>query len=346
MIDNDTSHKLGQKLKTYLSTKWINSFIKGIVLILVFWALYHQIFQKENLEELWDTFLASQSSFRWPWLALVLVLMPLNWTFETLKWYTLVRSFTEISFNKAFQGVLLGVMVSMFTPNRIGEYGGRILVVQAEHNWRAVIATLVGSFSQLLVLLSFGIFGCTFFVSNYLSLEPFLLRSFIIIGLALVGILVFCFFNIDLLVPIAKRIPFNDKLKSYLRHLLVLKNYSSKVLGEALIFSVLRYVVYCLQYYFILQFFGIQVGLLAAFSGICTIYLIQTSVPLPPLMGLVARGEIAIFVWSLFEANEISILASTFGLFIINLSIPALLGVGVIVKINVIKSLGYENENH
>lgn len=346
MTYNDTSHKLGQKLKTYLSSKWINYFIKGIILILLFWTLYKQIFQKENIEELWSTFLASQSSFRWPWLALVLVLMPLNWTFETLKWRTLVRSFTEISFIKAFQGILLGVMVSMFTPNRIGEYGGRILVVQAEHNWRAVIATLVGSFSQLLVLLSFGILGCTFFVSNYLSLEPFLLRSFIIIGQALVGILVFCFFNIDLLVPIAKRIPFNDKLKSYLRHLLVLKNYSGKVLGEVLIFSVLRYVVYCLQYYFILQFFGIQVGLLAAFSGICTIYLIQTSVPLPPLMGLVARGEIAVFVWSFFEANEISILAATFGLFIINLSIPALLGVGVIVKINVIKSLGYENENN
>lgn len=329
----------------FLSKKRINWLIKGIIIALLLFTLYKQVLLKENLDSLWQAFLQNQHSTNWPWLLLVFLFMPVNWVFETLKWKILVREFMPITFWRALQAILLGVTVSMFTPNRIGEYGGRILMVNAEYNWRAVIATLVGSFSQLLVLLSFGLIGCTFFVNQYLDFEPFLLRSFLIIGLGLIALLLFGFFNIDLLIPIARRIPFHEKLKSYLRHLLVLQHYSSRILGGALIFSVLRYVVYTLQYYFILKFFGIQVSLLNALAGISTIFLIQTSVPLPPLMGILARGEIALFIWSFFGANEISILAATFGLFIINLSIPALLGVVVIVKINVLKSLGYENEN-
>ncbi len=324
--------------------------IKAIIAALLLFTLYRQIVQKENLEALWRSFIESQNSNRWPWLLCVILLMPVNWAFESLKWRALVRTFVQISFWKALQAILMGVTISMFTPNRIGEYGGRILMVDPEYNWRAVIATLVGSLSQLLVLLSFGLIGTTFFINWYLSLKPFLLASFLILGASLIGLLLFGFFNIDLLVPIAKRLPFlrnsKPKIKSYLRHLLVLQHYSSKILGVALLFAVLRYGVYSLQYYFILMFFGIEVDLGSALAGISMIYLIQTSVPLPPLMGLLARGEIALFVWSFFDANELSILAATFSLFIINLSIPAFLGVIVIVKINVLKSLGYEKENN
>jgi len=116
----------------------------------------------------------------------------------------------------------------------------------------------------------------------------------------------------------------------------------------ALLYATMRYGVYTFQYYLMLRFYGIDAPVLAALSGIATIYLMQTSIPVPPLFGLFARGEIALFVWGFFSTNELNILAASFTLFLINLSIPALLGSVFIVQTNVMKSLGYENDqtNH
>jgi len=57
---------------------------------------------------------------------------------------------------------------------------------------------------------------------------------------------------------------------------------------------------------------------------------------------MLTRGELGILVWHNFEANPLAILAASLALFIINLAIPALLGVMVIVKTNITKSLNDE----
>jgi len=87
---------------------------------------------------------------------------------------------------------------------------------------------------------------------------------------------------------------------------------------------------------------GVDVPFGAAFAGIATIFLVQTGIPLPLAGSLLARAEIALFMWGTFDANELSILAATFGLFIINLALPALLGAVFIVKINEPKTIDYE----
>jgi hypothetical protein len=71
-------------------------------------------------------------------------------------------------------------------------------------------------------------------------------------------------------------------------------------------------------------------------AGIATIFLVQASVPLPPAMGLLARSEIALFVWGFFTQDHVDILAATFSLFVINIAVPALLGLVFIVQVNII----------
>ena len=122
----------------------------------------------------------------------------------------------------------------------------------------------------------------------------------------------------------------------------MIRRFTRRQLAEALLLAFARYSVYCLQYYLMIRFFGISAPLIGALSGIATIFLFQATVPLPPVAALLARGEAALLVWAPFSANELSILGATFGLFILNLAFPALLGVMFIVKINVLKSLGYD----
>ena len=332
------------RLKKLFQNRQINILIKVLVVALVIWVLYRQVFLRENIDELWLAFRQNFTKVKMPWLIVAVLLMPVNWVLETCKWRVLIRNFSDLTFSESFKAVWAGVTFSIFTPNRIGAYGGRILFVKPEHNWKAVIATLVGSFAQLMVLMGMGLLGLIYFASQYLELDAYVLRSTFFIGLALVCLMVFCFFNVDLIVPLAKRLPFINYLKRFAKDLSVLRNYSSRELAEALGFALLRYLTYSLQYFLLLRFFGIEVALLPALAGIASIYLIQTSLPVMPLLGIFARVEIALFVWGMFSENELSILASTFGLWILNVVIPALIGTFLIANINVLKSLGYESE--
>ncbi len=325
--------------------KYLNDLIKTLVVVLLLWVLYRQVFGRENIAEIWAVFQQKLMQGNQWYLIATILLMPLNWLFETLKWRVLIRKFEQHSVWQSYKAILSGVTFSIFTPNRIGEYGGRILLVKPENNWKAVVATLVGSFSQLLALLSMGLLGLVYFVSHFWEVETFALRGIEVIGFALIALMLFCFYNIDLIIPIAKRIPYIHKLKRFVKDVSVLKTYGNRELTGALFYAYARYFTYALQYYLLLLFFGIQVSAIAAFGGIATIFLVQTSIPLPPLWDLLARGEVALQIWGLFDANEISILAATFSLWVINLIIPSLIGTIFIININVLKSLGYGQDN-
>lgn len=325
--------------------KYFNLFLKAIIAGLLAWAIYRQVFAQENFTDLWKTF---TWYFTYPnllWLLAVVCLAPLNLALEALKWQQLIKNFSNLSFWKTLQAILAGTTIAIFTPNRVGEYGGRILFMQKDQGWKAVIATMVGSLSQLLALLSVGLAGAVYFSINYLNPETYIIPVVILLGASFIGMLFFTFFNIDLIVPLAKRIPHIHKVKKYLRHLTVLKHYRSQELGCALLYAFLRYFTYSFQYYLLLQFYDIPAPLLAGMAGIATIFLVQASVPLPPVMGLLARGEIALYIWGFFAENQVNILAATFSLFVINIAVPALLGLVCIAQVNIIKFFGYENDS-
>ncbi|MBI1225131.1 MAG: hypothetical protein GC192_07810 [Bacteroidetes bacterium] len=327
-----------------LNRKFLNSALKLLIAALLGWAIYRQVFAKQQVEELWA---ALVRDFVYPnllWLVAVVLLAPLNLALEAMKWRQLISGFSNLSFWQTFKAVLAGTSIAIITPNRVGEYGGRVLFVEEGQGWKSVIATMVGSLAQLLALLSVGLVGAVFFSVKFLQPEPYLILVSISLGAAFLGLLLFTYFNIDVMVPLAKRIPYIDRFKKPLRHLTVLRHYHKKELGRALGFAFLRYFTYASQYYLLLQFYGVPAPYLLGMAGIATIFLVQASVPLPPAMGLLARGEIALFVWGFFTQDHVDILAATFSLFVINIAVPALLGLVFIVQVNILKSIGFENK--
>lgn len=327
-----------------MKKKFLNLALKLLIAALLGWAIYRQVFAKQQVDELWG---ALVRHFTYPnllWLVAVVLLAPLNMALEALKWRQLISGFSKLSFWQTFKAILAGTSIAIITPNRVGEYGGRVLFVEEGQGWKSVIATMVGSLAQLLALLSVGMVGGVFFAVKFLEPEPYLVPVSISLGAAFLAMLFFGYFNIDVVVPLAKRIPYIDRFKKQLRHITVLRHYHRRELGRALGFAYLRYFVYSTQYYLLLQFFGVPAPWLLGMAGIATIFLVQASVPLPPAMGLLARGEIALFVWGFFTQDHVDILAATFSLFVINIAVPALLGLVFIIQLNILKSIGYEKE--
>jgi len=334
--------KRGKRAVDYIrKRRRLNLLIKLIVGSLLMWALYVQVIAKENISEIWTTFQNELQGGQLWLLGLVFLLMPLNWSLETLKWQRLIQTIEKIPFLRAFQGILAGVTLSIFTPNRLGEYGGRILVVKPENKIATVVATAVGSFSQWVVLLVAGMAGLSYFVSEKVEVEYLVLLGTAISAIMLSLLLILFYLNVDLAIPLCKKIPY---IRRFVRHFEVLNRYTAANLLTVLFISASRYFVYSLQYYLLLLFFGIEVPFLLGLSSIALIFFVQTSVPLPPVYGLAVRGNIALRVWAFFTANTLGILSSTFGLWLINVILPALVGMLFISSLNILKSFGYEEK--
>lgn len=326
------------KIRSFLSKptyrRWIVALFKILLLILLAWAIYHQVFGRKDLETVLTGFNEHFSWHRVGWIVLAMVMMPVNWGLETIKWRYLLLPELRLSFQGALVSVLAGISVSLFTPNRIGEYGGRLLLIPSSKSWLGLSATFVGSLAQWVALLLGGSWGLSLVG---LDLWPAVAGYYSKYGLLLWGIaliLPILYLHIGYLAEWLKGREWLNKSKWSQRIKLQsgLKSYKREKLAWVLGIAFCRYLTYSCQYLFLLYGFGFDLDPILALAGIALIFFIQSSVPMPPFMALLARGELAILLWAAYGANELVVLASTFTLFIINLIVPALLGGAVIVK--------------
>ena len=98
--------------------------------IWLFYSLYKQIRDQTNLHQ--SILLMKEAPFgkmAWKFWA-VIVMVFINWGLEARKWQVLLEPIQKMSFIRAFKSVLGGLALSLNTPNRMGEYGGRILYVK------------------------------------------------------------------------------------------------------------------------------------------------------------------------------------------------------------------------
>ncbi len=333
--------KIIRKEDSKYRKKRFNLLLKGSIILLLSLSIYWKIGYQEHPADLWTAFLEALKTSYWPYLLAVFLLMPLNWILETLKWRQFITK--RLSFWEAQKATLAGVTVALFTPNRIGDYGGRVLLVKAKDNWATLVATMAGNYCQLVILITGGVIGLSYFGQQYLTKDWETLRNLIPLAIVFLMVLWSLPLTFSYFSRFLKRLENYRWIAPFIRNFRALEEMPRVSLFKSLFFAAIRYVVYSLQYYLILQFYGISIPFFDALAGIFTIFFIQTSVPLPPVSALLARGQIAMLIWTPFGANSISILAATFTLFIINLLIPAFFGLIYIIKTNTIKSLGYEN---
>ena len=95
--------------------------------------------------------------------AAVMLLMVVNWSLEAIKWKISVKDIQQVSFLKALRAVLSGVSFSVSTPNRVGEYLGRVLYMDDGNRLKTISITIVGSISQLIITLLMGAIGLIVF---------------------------------------------------------------------------------------------------------------------------------------------------------------------------------------
>lgn len=307
----------------------------------LFYSLYRQIRTQPHLHESWQMIKDApigKDAFYF-WLAFILVFV--NWGIEGMKWKYLMKPLEDMPFGRAFRSVLSGVTLSINTPNRIGEYGGRMLYVGEGNKLKSISLSIVGSISQLIITMTAGCAGLFYLLyflipteESIMGLSLFWIRVMLIITLMFtLGLFIF-FFRMPWLIKILEKLPAARKVLPYVS---ALEQFDIKLLLSLLAMSLFRYIIFILQYLLLWKVAGVAIHPLSGAWLITVLFLVMAIVPSFAIADLGIRGQFSVALFGLFSSNTIGIISTTFGIWILNLFIPALAGSIMILSVKFFK---------
>jgi len=317
---------------------FVNYFLGPLLFIWLSWSIYNQIRRQSNLSLSWQHI---TESFHSPMVwnsVVVILLMVLNWSIEAWKWKLAVSRIQEISFNKAFRAVLSGVSFSVSTPNRVGEYVGRVMYMDDGNRLRAISLTMICSMSQLIVTLAMGIVGLVYMMPRINAAEfvaGFWVKTLLYaVVTALIFLTVF-YFRLAWIVKWIDRIPGSSRFAWLIN---AIENINATMLLRLLSLSVIRYSVFGIQYYLLFRLFGVEMGWWQGFWAISITFLVLAIIPTIALLEVVQRSTVALKIFGLLTTNELGIGLTTITVWFINLIIPALAGSLLILGIKIFRN--------
>lgn len=258
-----------------------------------------------------------------------LLLSVLNWSIEAKKWQFIVADIQEISFKEAFKNVLVGIVLGMFTPNRVGEIGGKAFYLDKKNKLKGAVAASLGSFAQLTITVIVGIFGIATLLFFLKSFE-FTNSNFWAIIFSIIGFVsLIIFFKIDKIVYYFSKFKIFKKISPQIE---ILNEYSKIKLLKILLLSLSRYIVFVFQFYLLLRFFNVQIDFFIAIAGIFTVFLLINILPNIVIADLGIRGSVSMFVLGQFASNVQGILLASIFLWIINILLPSFVGQFFLIK--------------
>jgi len=318
---------------------FLNYILGPLLFIWLSWSIFEQIRNQPHLEDSWLNIKTSFTDTRIINFFLVIVLMFVNWSLEALKWKISVKSVQPVSFARSLKAIFSGVSFSITTPNRIGEYFGRMLYMKEGNRLKVISLTILGSLSQLIVTILFGLLGLLILQFNIDELNlPTWLQWVKNIGIAgaIVGlfILTVFYFRIGWLVKWIDKIP---AIKKYIWLINELEKADTTLLLRLLSISILRYFVFATQYFLLFNFFGVEINWWQGFWGIAIVFFIMAIIPTIELFEVVGKAFITQEIFAIFTANTLAIGFVTTTIWFINLVVPAAIGSLLILGIKFFK---------
>lgn len=293
--------------------------LKISIIAIAWWYVVYKIINMPH-----DAFLVFNNPlFSVSVLVFVVLLMFVNWLIESYKWKRLAEKIQPISFFTSLQAVCIGMPLALVTPNRIGEIGGRSLVLQ-EHKKKTMLATFIGSIVQLITTLLFGIVGFILYIvfaqaQNTVSNAGYVAIASVIISIVLYKVLR----NTVLIKKMGMRILGRRKYVSLVH---TYAKYSRADILHVFVFSISRYVIFSGQFMLLAHMFLPEITFVQLCISVFLTYFFTTVIPTSVLGEVGIRGSVAMVVFGMFTTHEITIFQVSMLLWIINIVPPTLYG--------------------
>lgn len=311
--------------------KYFNYGIKLTIVGLAFWFIYSKVTNQKNLLE-FKYLINNLDESRMYWtITIVVLLMFLNWFFEVFKWQYLIKELEKISIWRAIKSVFCGLTWAIFTPNRIGEYGGRILLLKPENRARGAVFMGVGLFAQLVLTSIFGALGIAWFVSTFLdtpsAVEFGVWILAIIYGLAFVLL----YFNVHWVDYLVNKIGFLQRIQPFFD---VLRNVTITQLSNVLLLSTIRFLIFTSQYVILMIVMLPDMALLPMVLMIFILFFVQSALPTLDIFDFSVRSFVASNLYAYITTQDIAVMAIVSFIWFVNLILPAIIGSVFVLNVN------------
>lgn len=305
-----------------ISTKSIITVLKWAIIAVAYLFLAYKLMTFDKYDDLREEWIKMPVSRVW-WLVYVMALLPFNWLFETIKWRKMVSSIEAMSWTTAIQGILAGISTGFFTPNRVGEMVGRIAFLLPSNRKAGVTLSLVNSMTQNTVMAVFGIPACIYFFAKTQGSMETDMAGFLLL---MIGV-VFGFIALYAALPsIGKNLSESNLSKKAKEFIFCLSYYTKKDLAIIMGLSVVRYWIFCIQFYCMLQFFGVHLNISQAFVAIPANYLLVTFTPSLAFSEAAVRSSSALLFIGAYSGKVVHIALAGISIWAVNFIIPMVLG--------------------
>ncbi|MBC7448278.1 MAG: flippase-like domain-containing protein [Hymenobacteraceae bacterium] len=330
----------GARASTGGARRWLGYLAKALILGLTLAALYEAVLGAPTVGAAWRALVArtlTNGSARWL-LGAAVMLVPLNWGLEARKWQALARRVEPLGFGAAGRAVLLGLTLGFSTPNRVGDYAARVLLLRSRRRLDALGSVFLGRFAQLVVTAGAGSVGAGYFlISHHLRGFP-LVQAGAAVGLVAVNValLTALFFGGRVaaalaLVPSARRWPVVGR---WTRAAAILGAYSGRELAAVLGWSAARYVVFASQFGLLLAAFGVRTGVGEGALAVTGTFLLKSLVPsLSALTDIGARELSAVHFFGLLGQPALPVLSASLCLWLLNIALPSAAGLVLVPRL-------------
>ena len=265
----------------------------------------------------------------WLLLFAVVLLMPVSWFFEALKWKVVVAEIQPLNIMDSWKSVWYGVAAGQLTPNRVGEPVGRAALLLPQHRARGVYAAAWCAFSQQLATLFFGVIGLAIWLCSGLLLPGDLLVSNVaIVGLVFgwVAVVLFVVVAPNALFKLIVRVPFTRKWVGDSTHVF---SRSTRVIAVSVVLSFIRYVVFSTQFLLLLIAFDVDASVFLLYAAVWLTYLFSSAIPTFAWSEAGVRAGFSILFVGLITPNIAVVALAAMLLWIVNVGFPALVGAWV-----------------
>lgn len=313
------------------STKKIFSYLlKAVILVLAGYFIYHRVNNNDNLRQ-FESLIASISRIQViVTMSFVVLLMLVNWVLESFKWQYLTRKLVKITAWEAIEAVFCGLTWAIFTPNRIGEYGGRVLFLPNRKRIHGIFAMAVGSFGQNVITNVLGLLALMWFAFTFHPVNSLIAASLSVAAAGFMILLSVFYFHIGWLVTLLNKIRF---LKKYHRFFDIMGRYKFAELLTIMWFCLARFSVFSFQYYLVIHLLMPQIPVFPMMMMVFILFFIQSALPSLDLLDVGVRSITASTFFVYITDQKIAVIAAVSSIWLINLIIPAILGSVFVLKL-------------
>lgn len=305
--------------------------IKAGIVLFAFWFIYDKLTANQNLKSFENILRSLPSAQIIVVMGIVIFLMFVNWGLEALKWRKLISSVERISVWRAIESVFCGLTWAVFTPNRLGEYGGRVFFLSPKRRIIGVVAMAVGNIGQMVLTNVFGAIALCFFIYRFANLDYRLFYAVLVLSLMFCTFFIIFYFNIKWLNGLLLSMKFTRKYKKFYS---ILGRYQKKELLKILLFCLARYAVFSSQYFILFYWLIPQIHYLDILMMVSILFFVQSTLPSLDLFDIGVRSVTASYFFGSVTDQDVAVIACTASIWLINIIIPAILGSYFVIKLN------------